>query len=555
MKKILSTLLFSFFSLIILSQVAPEKYYVAFTDKNNSPYSIDNPSEYLSQESIDRRSIQGIPIDKKDLPVNPGYVHGVAQIGVTILNRTKWLNGVTIETDDPGKIDLINALPYVKHVVKSSVVKPDPDFEKPFFTNESYITNTEHISGYSGSSRFFDYGPSYNQINMLNGVLMHEDGYRGEGKTIAVLDAGFDNADNIAAFDSLWNNGQILGTYDFVNRCPVTFNQHFHGSMVLSCMGGNYPGEIIGTAPKANYWLFRSEDGNSEYIIEEYNWVSAAEFADSAGADIINSSLGYTEFDDPSQNHTYQDMDGNSTPVTIGADVAASRGMIVVNSAGNQGTSFWFYLCAPSDGDSVMGVGAVDASGNYVPFSSRGPSYDGRVKPNVAAQGLDAYVAYPNGGYGVASGTSFSSPIIAGMVACLWQANPYKHNMDVFLAIEQSGSQYPNHDDMLGYGIPDFVEANSILTIIDSKGNITNEGLIVYPNPFTAQLNLVFKGESEDAILEIIDYAGRIVVHRKIIISKKNNLTINNLENLSKGVYIIRVISSGQIYTKKLIKN
>ncbi len=301
---------------------------------------------------------------------------------------------------------------------------------------------------------------------MLNGIALHDMGYDGTGMTIAVLDAGFLHADTLRVFDSLWMNGQILGTKDFVSpQSPDIFGAHYHGAMVLSTMGGNWPGKMVGTAPHAHYWLLRSEDGGSEYLIEELNWVSAAEFADSVGADVINSSLGYTTFDNPSQNHTYADMDGNTTPITIGADMAVSKGMIVVNSAGNDGGSSWQYIDAPADGDSVFSIGAVTASGNYASFSSTGPTYDGRIKPNVVAQGSGSTIINPyNGLVSTGSGTSFSSPITAGMVACLWSAHPNKRTTQIMDAIQQSGSLAGNPNNQLGWGIPDYLAAHNLLS-------------------------------------------------------------------------------------------
>ena len=410
------------------AQVAPDKYWVRFTNRFNSPYSIENPGEYLSQRAIDRRAQFNIPIVENDLPVNPQYIQAVANTGVTILNASKWFNSVTIYTTDPNALDQISQFDFVLSVSKAGG-KPNGsgDFVKEYFANESFASGPEESSLKSISAGdSYDYGEAFNQIHMLNGEVLHDMGYDGAGKIIAVLDAGFLNANNIDAFDSLWNNGQILGTRDFVSpQNPNIFGSHYHGTMVLSTMGANWPGQIVGTAPKADYWLIRTEDGDSEYLIEELNWVSGAELADSLGADIINSSLGYTTFDDPTLDHSYEDMDGNTTPVTIGADMAVSKGMIVVNSAGNSGGSFWQYIGAPADGDSVFSIGAVDGSGNYAGFSSTGPTFDGRMKPNVVAQGQGSTIIDPwTGSVSYGSGTSFSSPITAGMIACLWQANP-----------------------------------------------------------------------------------------------------------------------------------
>lgn len=562
MKKLLLLFILTIIQGLIFGQIAPNKYYVQFTDKNNSPYSIGNPSEYLSQRAIDRRAMQGIPVDEKDLPVNPAYIQGVAGSGAVILNPTKWLNGVTIYTDNPAVLAAIGQLPYVSSVTKSSSKLPGDEINsgedsKPFFMNEDYNASPGNNlkSGYVVGS--FDYGQSLNQIQMLHGDEMHMMGYRGAGKVIAVLDAGFINANVLSVFDSLWLNGQILGTYDFVDGEEISFDEHPHGTMVLSTMGGNLPGQLIGTAPKASYWLLRSEDGGSEYIIEEYNWVSAAEFADSVGADIINSSLGYTEFDDPQQNHTYSDMDGDSAPSTIGADIAASRGILVVNSLGNSGNSSWYYLGAPSDGDSVMGIGAVNANGQYASFSSHGPSYDGRVKPDVVAQGSSCYIVDPYSGQFIfGSGTSFSSPILAGMAACLWQANPTHTNMQLADAIRQSGSQYLVPDDELGYGIPNFLQANNILTIIDGHDS-RDMSMAVFPNPFKDEIriNLPGDGIKGDCKAIVSDMTGRRVVSRDISFEPgSREITITDLSRLHPGFYMITVQSEAGTANSVAIK-
>jgi subtilisin family serine protease len=559
MKKLFAFALFLILQQGVMAQIAPDKYYVQFTDKNNSPYSLNNPSEYLSDRAIERREAHGIPIDMKDIPVNPQYLQGVEDAGAVILNPTKWLNGVTIFTTDPAVLDAIEQLPYVAGITRSnpSVNQGNPVTEKSFFTYEDYRQETPVVkNGYEIGA--FDFGISLNQIQMLKGDQMHEMGYRGQGKVIAVLDAGFLNTNILDVFDSLWMNDQILGTWDFVEGEEVSFDEHPHGTMVLSTMGGNTPGQLIGTAPKASYWLLRSEDGGSEYIIEEYNWVSAAEYADMAGADIINSSLGYTTFDDPSQNHSYSDMNGDTAPATIGADVAASRGMLVVNSLGNEGSSSWYYLSVPSDGDSVMGIGAVDGSGNYASFSSHGPSADGRVKPDVATQGSGVYCvdAY-SGQFTFAGGTSFSSPILAGMAACLWQANPGQTNMQIADAIRMSASQYLNPDDFLGHGIPDFMMANNILTVIDGP-EASAARLEVFPNPFTDEISILSEGSQWEGSLEITlsDITGKKIAEKRITgTNGMNEIRMSDLGYLNAGVYVVKVkSSSGNIYTTKLLK-
>ncbi|MCD4735435.1 MAG: S8 family serine peptidase, partial [Bacteroidales bacterium] len=454
--------------------------------------------------------------------------------------------------------DLINALPYVLSVSESKGMQNNQDKlkEKPFFKNENWFTGTPSTINNYKASHFYDYGAAYNQIHMLNGDVLHDLGFDGEGIIIAVLDAGFLNADNLSAFQSLWSNGQILGYKDFVSPDdPHIFDSHFHGSAVLSTMGANLPGIMVGTAPKASYWLLRSEDGDTENIIEELNWVSAAEFADSSGADIINSSLGYTVFDDPSWNHTYQDMDGNTVPITIGADIAASKGMIVVNSAGNSGSSSWFYIGAPADGDSVFSIGAVDANGNLASFSSNGPTSDGRIKPNVCSQGEGATYIEPWGGtVSSGNGTSFSSPIIAGVTACLWQANPQYRNLEILQAIEQSSSLYTGPNNQMGYGIPDYALANSILTVIPHN-ELKNDKIIVSPNPFTDVLNINIIDEQNVRNLEILDLSGRLA-YQSSYAGNKNDLSITGLNSLlSKGAYFLRLtLTDGSIFTQKIIR-
>lgn len=469
MKKATLLLVYSFLSVFVLAQVAPDKYWIRFTDKNNSPYSINGPTQFLSQKAIDRRNTQGIAITENDIPVNPSYIQAVSSLGATILNVSKWLNSVTVYTTNPAVVDAIEQLPFVLTVEKSNLNNVPPEIsQKPFFEVETYgdFSNSKPVESLS-SGKSYNYGQAFNQISMLNGIALHDLGYNGTGMTIAVLDAGFLNTNTIPAFNYLWNNNRILGSKDFVDPLnPNIFGSHSHGTSVLSTMGANLTGQIIGTAPEASYWLLRSEDGGSEYLIEELNWVSAAEFADSVGADVINSSLGYTTFDDPAQNHTYLDMDGNSAIISRGADMAVSKGMIVVNSAGNEGSSSWYYIGAPADGDSVFSIGAVNASGNYVSFSSHGPTADGQMKPDVVAQGSGSTIinAY-TGNVSTGSGTSFSSPITAGMVTSLWQAHPNRRNTEVLDAIRQSASLSGNPNYQLGYGIPNYLTAHELLSL------------------------------------------------------------------------------------------
>ena len=422
----------------IQSQTAPDKYWLQFTDKNHTPYSLDLPEEFLSLRSINRRIKHNVDFQWNDLPVDPAYVDSLKKLGLKILNVSKWFNAITVQSTDYELIDTITNISFIKG---KKLVKRfySTGKYKDKFQDELVITPDLKVSGSVGY--LSNYGLSRNQIEMLNGHLLHSKGFRGEGMVIAVLDGGFSSTDTISALDSIKYNNQILGTKDFVRGGKIRYDASWHGTAVLSTMAGNIPGLLVGTAPKAWYWLLRCEDSDSEYIIEEDNWVAAAEFADSAGVDIINSSLGYSSYDDESTSHSYEDMDGNTSRVTIGADIAAGKGILVVTSASNQGNKPWHYITSPGDGDSVLTVGAVDSTGVYAYFSSTGPSADGRVKPDVTAQGMATIIMGRDGKIGKGNGTSFSSPLIAGLSACLWQAFPEMTNMqiiDVDVAIKEA---------------------------------------------------------------------------------------------------------------------
>ncbi len=537
------------------AQVAPDKYFVKFTDKAGSPYSIDQPEEFLSQRAIDRRENYNIDITEQDIPVNPQYLQGVASTGAQLLNPTKWLNGVTVYTTEQSVLDEINLLPYVESVYKASSGK-EPTDEKIFFARE-YYENTV-FRGYKPKSiAYLDYGDGWDQIATINGIPLHDLGYQGQGMLIAVLDAGFYNVDGHTVFDSLWDNNRIIATKDFVDHSGTVFDYSGHGTSVLSIMGGYAAGELIGTAPMASYILLRSEEsigGAPENIIEEYNWVSAAEYADSAGADIINSSLGYTEFDDPSQNHVYEDLDGNTTVITRGADIAASKGILVTNSAGNSGNDLWYYIGAPADGDSVFAIGAISSDSSIASFSSHGPTADGRIKPNVSAMGAPAYVANPFGGYYWGSGTSFSSPVIAGMNACLWQAFPHFNNKEIMDAIQESASRADNPDNDFGYGIPNYQKAMDILTVNENYESISFE---IFPNPVINYLNVRFTSEqNEEVLISVFDQLGRLLRSEKINSSDAGEhvFIFDNLNELEQGVYLLRIKIGDKMTAKKFIR-
>ena len=471
MKKLLTFILVLAVAVPLFAQTWGGKYRVQFTDKNNSPYSISNPSAILTQRALDRRSNQGIAIDETDIPVNQAYIDSLVNLGAQVFNVSRWFNTATIFITDTNVINDILALSFV-----SSVTKTRPYFQlrikhprngggnsyegKLAPASQKIAQNLNQTE--STKRTMYSYGDGFNQANMIGVDYLHGLGFNGSGMVIAVLDAGFYHVDVLDMFDSLRSSGRLLGYKDFVTPGNDLFQESTHGMSVLSTMAGNVPGLLIGTAPGASYWLLRSEDAGSEYVVEEDNWIAAAEYADSVGADVINSSLGYTDFDDDSQSHTYSDMDGNTTRVTRGADMAASKGILVVNSAGNSGNNWWRYIGAPADADSIITVGAVNSVGIIASFSSLGPTSDGRVKPTVCAQGEGTYVVSATDGVYPGNGTSFSSPVLAGAVTCLWQANPSFTNMEIIDAVKHSASHYSVPDSMYGYGIPILFQKRSI---------------------------------------------------------------------------------------------
>ncbi len=548
-------LLIAFLFLSLISQ-AQDKYVVRFTDKANSPYSISNPQAFLSQKAIDRRINQNIAVDLTDIPVNDTYIQGVINAGATVLNRSKWFNSVTIQTNNPAVLTAISMFPYVQSTTNVGRLAFNNSSHNKFGEEMIEPLQTPAITAQRTMS--INYGNGTNQATMININTLHDLGFTGQGMTIAVIDAGFQDADIMPCFDSLRANNQILGTWDFVDHELNVYDDYYHGAAVLSCMAANVPGDLVGTAPKANYWLLRSEEAATEYIIEEYNWASAAEFADSVGADVINSSLGYTDFDDPAQNHTYADMDGNTAPCTIAADMAASKGILVVNSAGNSGGSSWQYIGAPADGDSVLSIGAVDAQGNYAGFSSTGPTADGRIKPDVADQGQGTYVFTPGGSTSQpGNGTSFSSPVMAGAAACLWQAWPNKTNMEMIEAIKRSASQYNNPDNFLGYGIPNFGNANLLVTTnYHHYDNIFN----VFPNPIvnTEPVTIQIVNDSQQVLkIELTDILGQICYSHEYNL---RGYSINEVKfyppfsRMGNGVFFLRMQTEDHSYLKKLMK-
>ena len=523
-------------------------YWIGFTDKNDTEYSLAFPEDYLSMRAIERRERQNIEIDSLDLPVNQKYITKVLNLGAELLNTSKWLNGITVKTEAATFANNAMQLDYVREVqlTKSSTTTKSAinKFIDPLTPGQLLEIDTA------------EYGASVFQVSQLNGQFLHNQGYRGQGMHIAILDAGFYKADQYPAFDSLWYDGRVLGIRDFVSPGSDVYDGHYHGMSVLSIMAGNKPGQLIGTAPRASYWLLRTEDITSEFLIEEDNWVAGAEFADSVGADIINSSLGYFIFDDSTMNHSYADMDGHTTRVSRAANIAASRGILVFASAGNEGNKDdeWKYIIAPSDADSVIGVGAANKEGVAAPFTSYGPASDGDVKPNVSAVGWNTFVQRSNGTIGTGNGTSYSSPVIAGIVACLWQSNPQATVSQVKSAVERSAHLYNSPDSLLGYGIPDMRLADQILktTVLEQ---FENKGdWLAYPNPANEYIILQKHSKASSGDIRISFYSADGKILRQEIRPDASKIILRNISILESGLLFLQIISEDTNETIKIKK-
>ena len=447
MRKLISFLAIALLATGASAQQDTLKYRISLKDKAATEYSLKKPEKYLSAKAIERRRKQNLPIDSTDLPVCRKYIDEIRKQGVKIVVTGKWDNFVTVSCNDTTLIDRIAALPFVlsteKVWISPSAGKPSMATERDSVLNQPTI-HPDSI-----------YGRAITQIQMSNGDKLHEAGFKGQGMTIAVIDAGFHNVDKITAMQNI----RILGTKDFVNQQADIFAESSHGMSVLSCIGMNRPDIMTGTAPEASFWLLRSEDEYSEHLVEQDYWSAAVEFADSVGVDVINTSLGYYSFDDKSKNYKYRDLDGRHALMSRQASHIADKGMILVCSAGNSGAGSWKKITPPGDADNVLTVGAIDKRAVLATFSSVGNTADHRVKPDVVAVGVGSDVIRTDGNQGRANGTSFSSPIMCGMLTCLWQACPTLTAKEVIELVRRSGDRAGFPDNIYGYGVPDMWKA------------------------------------------------------------------------------------------------
>ncbi len=532
MKKLLLLFLWLGISACVYAQ-NPTCYRIYLSDKNNSPYSIDNPSEYLSQRAIEKRARFNIPITEQDFPVNPQYKQQILALDadMQLLSVSKWMNTVTIYCPDSIVVPQILNLPFVDSImaVGNYILHDLPVFQNP----ENPISIVH--SSPNPTKDAIDYGEGLGQIALLNGVPLHEEGFHGEGMLIAVIDGGFFGIETTSFYQQLVNEGRFFGHYSLMPNFVDTLESGWdevHGTIVTSAIAANTNGELVGTAPGASYALIHTEWVGSEEIVEEDFWANGAEIADSLGADVINSSLGYRMFPDfPQSDITYANMDGVNSIASRCATILGQKGVIVCVAAGNDGSGQFYYVNRPGDAFDILCVGACSADSVIAEFSSHGPSYDGRVKPDITSQGVATACYYPYDMLSFANGTSLATPVAAGMCACLWQAMPQYTSTEMMQFIRESGHLYNNPNPEYGYGIPNFYQ---IYTSHVGLNDYKPLNISVYPNPVTDKLILTNTDGNIQSI-SIFNATGQLVLQHSV---NGNPLIEINVTSLPKGFYV-----------------
>lgn len=478
---------------------AQQKLWVMFTDKGDTQALSPREKPMLSAASLARRNAMGIGFDASDLPVYSPYVDALRAKGFKVLSVSRWLNAAVVEMPAAQR-EALDAFCFVREV---RPVRTLQQARARMSVQELPAVLLQPARRYN-STDAFDYGEATHQNTMLNIRPLHERGFSGRGVRVAVFDSGFDGADTLDVFDSLWAQKRIIGWRDFVDGDKDVFRDDSHGTQVLSTIAANLPGDMVGMAPHASFLLCRTENARSETQQEEHNWVRAMEWADSIGVDVIHTSLGYSEFDNEAESYTHEDLNGRTAIVSRAAALAARKGIIVTTSAGNEGDGSWGRITAPCDADSILCVGAVDRYGKYSRFSSYGPSADGRVKPDVVAMGSRTTVASPRNYLTSSDGTSFSGPLVGGMVACLRQAHPKRSNLEIIEAVRLSGDQFNFPDEKYGYGIPNAAFADSLLrnvqdlsSVVISDTEIPQRGL---PSPAKVKKEIAYTDNPASSI-------------------------------------------------------
>jgi subtilisin family serine protease len=498
----------------------------------------------ISQRAKDRRAKSDVQSNHLwyDLEVSQIYINDILELGITIENESRWLNAVSVVC----KMSDIEKIAKLKSVKK---IEPVIGYKK---------SKIEYAEDFLSNSRDFDYGNALAQIEQINVHELHNAGYTGEGVIILVMDTGFNLTHNALA------NINVIAQWDVINNDSETANetsaedsisQDYHGTAVLSTIAAYAPGELIGVAFDAEFLLAKTEDVTQEVQQEEDNYIAGLEWGEANGADVVSTSLGYLDW------YTYEDMDGNTAVTTIGIDIAVGLGMVCVTAAGNEGNDQnWYYIIAPADADSVIAVGAVGENGVIASFSSHGPTFDGRIKPEVCARGSYTWCINPNSTttYSQLSGTSLACPLVGGAVALIIQAQPGWSAMQVREAILMTASQSSDPDNTYGYGIMDAasaVEYEQTTAIDDSKG-IPNTFHITktYPNPFNPFLTIDVSGLVGSYLtVDIFSLYGQSIanIYEGTLFQSSQRLTWVP-ENIPSGIYLLRSVLNDHVKFQKI---
>ena len=512
-----------------------ELVFVYFTDKPSKAAFYANPLTELTQKALNRRASLGIALNDQDAPIEQSYIQNIQNLGFTVTDYSKWLNGVAVNANQ-AQVDLIKAQPFVESVesfAKNSSLNLKTQSVNKWFEFESSQKNMT----------LFDYGAGSEQIDQINLRPLHLAGYTGNGVTIAVIDTGFPTVDTGSAFSRLRNNDKIKGGYDFVSKGPDIYNPSFsnHGTTVLGAIGGYIQDVFVGSAPDADFYLYRSETTSVEIPEEELYWIEAAEEADRKGVDIITTSLGYNVFDDPKYNYTYADLNGTKSFIARGSEIAVNKGIFVLFATGNAAQGTWYYITTPADNTKVFSIGAVDSAGNSSAFSSFGPNALGAIKPDASARGTSSITVHDDTTT-LVSGTSIAAPIAAGGVACLIQAFP---NMDRNIMrnnLRKTASLYPQYTNQMGYGILNF--GNFYNSTLNSSEVVKKNTLTLFPNPVKDILNIASTQEIISS--EIYDNLGKLVL--------KSSQKSIKVEDLPIGTYYIKIQTQDQTFYEKFLK-
>lgn len=535
MKKIFTPLLLC--SIISISAQNTELVFVFFKDKPNKAAFYANPQSELSQKALDRRSAKSIALNDQDAPIETTYIQNVKNLGFTVKDYSKWLNGVAVNATKT-QIETLKSQNYVASV--ESFVKNSNGGKQSL---ENRPNKWDDINPSQKAN--FNYGSASSQIDQVNLRPLHVAGYTGKNITIAVIDTGYPNVNTGSAFKRLRDNGQIKGGYNFVSKNEDIYNVNLnsHGAICLGVIGGYIENQFVGTAPDADFYLYASEDGVREIPEEELYWIEAAEEADRKGVDLISTSLGYTTFDDSRYNYTYADMDGQTSFIARGAQIAVEKGIFVSFAAGNEGNLPWHYISTPADNAKVFTIGAVDGSGNSSTFTSFGPNADNVIKPDASAKGTTT-ATVNNNSLTFANGTSLANPLAAGGIASLMQALPKSISInDLKSKLTSKASLYPNYNYQKGYGILNFGAAYT--SSLDTQDYSKSKNISVYPNPAKDLVNI--KIDDTITSVELYDQLGRLI--------KTEKTSIINVSKLTKGTYYLKVKTASKDYIEKIIKD